>query len=117
MLNFIDYIKAWVEAMENKNPELLESILHDEFQWTSHHKSSLPMQVRSKKETIAWCLETKAKFLDTKPLYTNDDVFVFVQDIIPPEEKNSKFVTMDLVKIKNDKILSHNHVRGIHPES
>jgi hypothetical protein len=40
-----------------------------------------------------------------------------VQDIIPPEEKNSKFVTMDLVKIKNDKILSHNHVRGIHPES
>ena len=75
------------------------------------------MQVRSKKETIAWCLETKAKFLDTKPLYTNDEVFVFVQDIIPPEEKNSKFVTMDLVKIKNDKILSHNHVRGIHPES
>ena len=32
MLNYIDYIKAWVEAMENKNPEQLESILHDEFQ-------------------------------------------------------------------------------------
>ena len=117
MLNFIDYIKAWVEAMENKNPEQLETILHDEFQWTSHHKSSLPMQVRSKKETIAWCLETKAKFLATKTLNKNDDVFLFVQDFIKPKKKNSKFVTMDLVKIKSDKILSHNHVRGFHPES
>ena len=117
MISLDDYMNAWQEAMENKNPDLLESILHDEFQWTSHHKSSLPIQVRSKKETIAWCLDTKAKFHDTKLLYSSDEIIVFVHSITPGTVENQKSITMDLIKIQYDKVLSHDHVRGVHPEN
>ncbi|MDP6164417.1 MAG: hypothetical protein QGF84_07945 [Candidatus Thioglobus sp.] len=104
-MNLKTYSEAWLKAVNDKESSMMQDALSDEFVWSNDRFN----WNTNKKETISWCLDTNFTAVDFSCYYENEEVIVGTHNVIEPGAPDSS--VMFIAKIKDNKVVSHQHLR------